>query len=76
MLFLERSRYVGIVSRGGIGSIFFPSTGSSFRPPVMLLAAADLPFRLLVVILAASDLMFGSTLRRYGRCALGALYSL
>jgi hypothetical protein len=68
MLFLERLRYVGIVLLEEGLDLFSPSVGSSFRPPVMLLAVADLPFRLLVMMLATSDLMFGSTFRRYGRC--------
>jgi hypothetical protein len=68
MLFLERLRYVGIVLLEKGLHLFSPSAGSSFWPPVMLLAVADLPFRLLVMMLATSDLMFGSTFRRYGRC--------
>jgi hypothetical protein len=43
MLFLERWRCVGIVLLSEGLDLFSAYVGSSFRPPVMLLAAVDLP---------------------------------
>ena len=57
MLFVERSRYIGIVLLEDGLDLFFPSMGLSFWPQGMLLAAADLPFRLLVIMLLALNLM-------------------
>ena len=75
--FIEGSRYVGLILFEEGLDLFSPLVESSFdRWCYYWRRQICSSGRYWWWLMAASDLMFGSTFRRYGRCAFGAFYFL